>query len=257
METDIPLCILFVEDVPADAELAERMLRQDGLVFTSTLVDTEEAFLRALEEFRPDLIISDYSMPSFDGMSALKLTLEHDAALPFLLLTGAINEETAVTCMKAGATDYVVKEHIKRLPFAVKEALERKKARLAQAEAEKHILRAKEEWERTFDTMPDLIYVLDAKHTILRVNRAMADKLGISPDEAVGKVCYECVHGLQGPPDFCPHAQLLKDKQEHTAEFHESRLGGDFLLTCTPWRDQDGQVLGSVHVAHDITERKQ
>jgi len=256
METNIPLRILFVEDVPADAELAERILRQDGLVFTSTRVETKEEFLRALEEFRPDLIISDYAMPHFDGMAALELALERDAYLPFILLTGSMNEETAVACMKAGAADYVIKEHMQRLSFAVRDALERKKAQLAQAEAEGQILRAKEEWERTFDTVPDLICILDAQHTILRINLRMAEKLGISPSEAVGKTCYECVHGLQSPPNFCPHAQLLKDKQEHTAEFHESRLGGDFLLTCTPWRDRDGQVLGSVHVAHDITERK-
>ncbi len=69
MNADDPLRILIVEDVPSDAELAERELRKDGLLFTSVRVDTKEGFLKALEEFRPDLIISDYAMPEFDGMA--------------------------------------------------------------------------------------------------------------------------------------------------------------------------------------------
>ncbi|MCX6901516.1 MAG: PAS domain S-box protein [Verrucomicrobia bacterium] len=123
-------------------------------------------------------------------------------------------------------------------------------------EAGERVLRAKEEWERTFNAVPDLICILDAKHTLVRANRAMAAKLGVTPEQAVGLTCYECVHGLQSPPDFCPHAKLMKDQREHTEEVHEERLGGDFLVTCTPLHDKDGQLIGSVHVARDITARK-
>ena len=122
--------------------------------------------------------------------------------------------------------------------------------------AEKKALLAGEEWGRTFDAVPDLISILDTHHTILRVNKSMADKLGVKPAEAVGLTCYEHVHGTQCPPDFCPHAMLMKDQQEHSVEIFEERLGGHFLVTCTPLRDKDGQLLGSVHVARDITERK-
>ena len=76
--------------------------------------------------FQPDLIISDYSLPSFDGMQALKITKEFYPTVPFILYTGSMNEETAVTCIKAGAWDYIIKEHSVRLPFAVKEAIEKK-----------------------------------------------------------------------------------------------------------------------------------
>jgi len=125
METDNPIRILFVEDVPSDSEIAARELQKGGIQFTSARVDTKETFLKALEEFQPDIIISDYSMPEFDGMKALKFAKEYAAAIPFIMLTGSINEETAVECMKAGATDYVLKDRIVRLPFAVQEALER------------------------------------------------------------------------------------------------------------------------------------
>ena len=136
-----------------------------------------------------------------------------------------------------------------KLTYSYRDITERKKA-------DEQILLAKEEWERTFNAVPDLICILDTEHTILRVNRAMATKLGVTPEQAVGLTCYQCVHGTQNPPDFCPHSRLLKDPQEHTAEIHEDRLGGHFLVTCTPLRDNDGKLIGSVHVARDITERK-
>ena len=136
METDNPMRILFVEDVPADAEIASRELQKGGIQFKSVRVDTKEEFLKALEEFRPDIIISDYTMPGFDGMQALILAKEYEAGIPFIMLTGSINEETAVECMKAGATDYILKDRMKRLPFAVNEALEQKKIRLEKEKAD-------------------------------------------------------------------------------------------------------------------------
>jgi len=123
-----------------------------------------------------------------------------------------------------------------------------------QAEAE--LRRATREWEETFDTVPDAIALLDAEHRIVRVNRAMARRLGLTPEACVGRTCYEAVHGLAEPPDFCPHVATCRDGREHTAEVHEPRLGGDFLVTTTPRFDAEGRCLGCIHVARDITERK-
>ncbi len=114
--------------------------------------------------------------------------------------------------------------------------------------------RAKEEWERTFDAVPDLIVILDQEHRIVRCNRAMAEALGVEPKQLVGRTCYEAVHGLQEPPDFCPHTKLLQDGQTHTTEVLE--LGREFLVTVSPVLFADGQAVGSVHVARDITDRK-
>ncbi len=124
-------------------------------------------------------------------------------------------------------------------------------------QVENVIIRTKQEWERTFNVVPDLIAILDDKHRIIRVNKAMADKLGVAPEEAVGLTCYEHVHGTKEPPIYCPHSKLLADGQEHFAEVQEKRLGGDFLVTVTPLRDAKEHLTGSVHVARDITERKQ
>ena len=119
---------------------------------------------------------------------------------------------------------------------------------------EEALRRAKEEWERTFDAVPDLIAILDDEHRIVRANRAMAQALGKTPAELAGLKCYEHMHGTSCPPSFCPHAKLLADGREHNAEVHE--LGRDFLVTASPLTDDRGKVCGSVHVARDITERK-
>jgi len=115
---------------------------------------------------------------------------------------------------------------------------------------------AKEEWERTFDSVPDLIALIDREHHILRVNRAMAACIGIPPEQATGKRCYEVMHNSSTPPLHCPHAMLLLDGREHTEEIHEDNLGGDFLVTTSPLHDADGNLIGSVHIARDVTERR-
>jgi PAS domain S-box-containing protein len=139
---------------------------------------------------------------------------------------------------------------IQALAHVLAEAITRK-----QVEAE--LQRVAGQWSATFDSMPDLIAIIDDQHRIVRLNQAMAKRLGTTPQEAEGLICYECVHGLSEPPDFCPHARLLEDEQEHTEEVHELRLGGDFLVSVNPMRDEFGRLVGSVHVARDITQRKQ
>ncbi|MEW6219845.1 MAG: GAF domain-containing protein [Thermodesulfobacteriota bacterium] len=123
-------------------------------------------------------------------------------------------------------------------------------------EAEEKLLRAKEDWERTFDAVPDLIAILDQEHRIVRANRAMAMRLGLSAEQCLNKRCFTCVHGTGAPAGLCPHVQTIKDGQEHQAELHIPRLGGDFLVTTTPLLGRDGTMTGTVHVARDITERK-
>jgi PAS domain S-box-containing protein len=113
----------------------------------------------------------------------------------------------------------------------------------------------KEEWERTFDAVPDLVAILDTNHRLVRVNRAMAEALGVEPLELAGKPCYEYMHRSTCPPGVCPHSLLIKDRREHTAELRE--FGRDFLVTVSPLLDERGNFFGSVHVARDITERKQ
>ena len=121
---------------------------------------------------------------------------------------------------------------------------------------QKAILMEKEQWERTFDAVPDMIAIIDNQFRIARVNRAMADRLGISTAEAVGLQCHDVVHHTAVPHGLCPHRLLLTDGHSHSVDIHEENLHGDFFLTVSPIRDPDGTVAGSVHILHDITERK-
>src|SRR3954466_3912521 len=126
---ETPLRILILEDVPMDAELVEYELERASVPFTSRRVDNRDGFLRELDDFRPHLILSDYTLPRFDGMTALSLAREKVPTIPFLIVTGSVNEETAVGCMKAGATDYLLKSNLARIGPAIEAALARVEAR--------------------------------------------------------------------------------------------------------------------------------
>lgn len=115
--------ILILEDAPEDAELMMRELRQTGMELEFLCVSTRDAFLKELEEFSPDLILSDFSLPSYDGFSALKDHQRAGNGAPFIFVSGKMGEETAIEAMKKGATDYVLKRRLERLGSAVQRAL--------------------------------------------------------------------------------------------------------------------------------------
>ncbi|MEO5373476.1 MAG: ATP-binding protein [Alphaproteobacteria bacterium] len=116
--------VLLLEDSAADAELIERSLRKAGLSFSSRHVDNREGFVRALEEFAPDLVLSDYDVTDdFDGLAAVQVVREARPDLPVIIVTGAVGDETAVQLVKAGASDYILKDRLGRLPIAIERAL--------------------------------------------------------------------------------------------------------------------------------------
>ena len=126
----------------------------------------------------------------------------------------------------------------------------------ARKRAEEAMRSAKVDWEQTFNTVPDFVAILDNQHRIVRANRPMAERLGVTTEQCVGLHCYEVVHGTPQQPAFCPHAETCQDGREHTTEVHEPRLGGHFLVSTTPRFDEQGRLIGSVHVARDINACK-
>jgi PAS domain S-box-containing protein len=180
------LKILFAEDLPSDAELAVMELKKEGLRFEHIIVDTRDEFIKALNDFKPDLVISDYMMPSFNGLEALKITQEFDPLLPFILCTGSINEEIAVECIKAGATDYVIKEHMTRLPFAVKESLIQIGIKKEKRAAELLLRDNEEKLQSIFSATPVGIGLVIERHYI-EVNDTFCRMTGYSRDELIGK----------------------------------------------------------------------
>jgi two-component system cell cycle sensor histidine kinase/response regulator CckA len=136
-----PTKILLVEDNVLDAELLERELRRGGIDFVLKRVDDREGFLAALED-GPDLVLSDFELPQFDGLAALELLKERSPDVPFVLVSGTIGEEIAVAAMRQGASDYLLKDRLSRLPTAVRSALEQAHLRREKRELEERLLRA-------------------------------------------------------------------------------------------------------------------
>ena len=118
-----------------------------------------------------------------------------------------------------------------------------------------HVLKAKNEWETTFDAIPNPIAIIGENYTMRRVNRAMADKLGMRPEDCVGQKCYRCIHGTDSPPPNCQQPQMFRDGESCIWETHEKKLGGDFVISVAPLYE-NGDITGSVHTMYDITERK-
>jgi PAS domain S-box-containing protein len=116
--------------------------------------------------------------------------------------------------------------------------------------------RAEREWALTFDAIRDPICILENDWTIRRMNRDMARRLGLAPDQAVGRKCYELVHQTDEAPDYCPHRKVMEDGLEHSIESEIEFLGGVFEITVSPLLDEQGRVMGSVHVAHDVTQSR-
>src|ERR1700722_208280 len=139
MEQDLRL--LIVEDVAAEAELAVHQLQRAGMKCTWTRVETEDALRTALRELRPHLVISDFSLPGYDGSAALSLVRREAPEIPFIFMSGTIGEERAIEALKAGAVDYVLKTNLARLAPAVKRALDEAASRRARQAAESRIER--------------------------------------------------------------------------------------------------------------------
>ncbi len=122
-------------------------------------------------------------------------------------------------------------------------------------EREQELRRSRDEWARTFDAMPDLIFIIDRHHRITHINQAALQRLGASREQTIGSACNLCMHGTDEPPAFCPQKMTLQDHGEHMVETLVERLDSHFQVTTTPVFDGDGSYAATVHVAHDITER--
>lgn len=179
--------VLIIEDVPTDAMLIERIIKKEFPGSCFCRVETREDFIQALGEFAPELILSDYTLPAFDGMSALKIALDKVPDIPFIIVTGSINEETAAECIKSGAWDYVLKDHLMRLNSAVHHSLEQKKIRLERKLALQSLHESEERYRSIFEVASACI-VVHSEGTIRMMNPAGLKLFGAkSEDEIIGK----------------------------------------------------------------------
>jgi PAS domain S-box-containing protein len=275
--------ILYAED--------DTLLRRSTALYLTTLgfrVIGAENGLEAWNIFqqkRPDLVLTDLRMPVMNGLELMTKVIAASPDTPIIILSGVGTMSDVIEALRLGAWDYLTKPtpEMSILVHAIEKVLERARllheSRSYQQRLEEKVqertqaleeelterrkieglvIRAKQEWERTMDAMPDLIALLDINQRMILVNRPMAAALGLTPAEAVGQHCYFCMHSTKCPPEGCPHLRMLTDGLPHTVELYEERLGGIFEVIVVPRYDFDNTTLiGSIHIARDITARKE
>jgi len=258
MLTDNPAAplILAVEADDSHTMLIQRSFSESPEEYRLERVNSIAAARSVTEKHSPDIILTDCSLPDGEGIELVSLA---NGECPIIMMASHGNERIAVEAMKIGVQDYIVKspETFTALPDTIAIALKVWSLVQSRRQADRAVLRAKTDWERTFDAVPDLISIIDSTHTITRVNRAMADRCALNVDEIVGRKCYETVHRLHTVRCCCPSLPMLQDGQVHTMEIKEKALNGFFDVTVSPLFDDQGRVTAFVHVMRDITARVQ
>lgn len=265
--------ILFAEDVADDMELAERELKKAGLRFISKRVENRKDFIEQLKSFEPDVVISDYSMPTFTGMDAVKIVLELAPYTPIIIHTGSINEETAVNCMKAGAYDYILKEKILRLPFALKEAYEKSLIVKQNKESQVALKISEEKYKGLFNSISQGVFYLDENHSINMLNPSILNILMIEDyvcptiDELYKHWTFTTEKGKIF--DFCDFINsekvtindrnIRRSNINHIIHAYNKRSGVDKWLQADiihePVLDKESQLQILV-IVEDITEQR-
>ncbi|HDQ72125.1 MAG TPA: PAS domain S-box protein [Chloroflexi bacterium] len=248
------LNLLFLEDDVYDAELAISELERAGYTCRWERVEAREGFLAALETPDYDLILADYNLPAFDGLTALALLRERDLDIPFVLVSGVLGEETAIESLKSGATDYVLKDRLSRLGPVVKRALQEKEEQ-AQRKLAEQALRASEAKYRTlFNHSADPIFILRRDtYQFLDCNLAALALYGYTLDEFRSMT----VHQLHPPDELKDlkrnHVDLAAKPTRH--DTHVTREGRRLSVeTHSAAFEYEGQAAW-ISIVRDVTSR--
>lgn len=253
------LRILLLEDVAEDAELIQRELQKANLALSTRCVQTREDFLRALAEFTPDAILSDFSMPEFNALEALQLLQEQPRDIAFILVTGSQSEEVAVDCMKHGADDYILKATLKRLPAALLNAVQKHENERERFRALLALQRSEEHFRSLIENALDIIFVLRPDGTFHYVSPSVRI-LGYKPEELCGKNILSFVYA----DDEREVSEILNTALHHPGQartfeflFRHSTGSHRVLEAIGKQIHYDSKNSGVVLNARDITERKQ
>ena len=208
--------ILILEDDPTDAELIRRELRKAGLDFTSRWVQDKDGFLQTLDGAAPALVLVDYSVPGFDGLTALRLAKERCGDIPVIVVSGAIGEETAVEALKAGATDYVLKQRLGRLgPVALRALQEGRQA--------KESRRVAQEAKQAAEKLRQVAAELQEANVTLRESRIAA--LNLMKDAVEARQQAE-----QAAINLARQTDELRDSNEELARFNRAAVDRELRM---------------------------
>ncbi|OGS69588.1 MAG: hypothetical protein A3F91_02565 [Flavobacteria bacterium RIFCSPLOWO2_12_FULL_35_11] len=258
------LKILILEDNQYDADLIQRELKKSGFRFTSEIVQTRESYESALDSFKPDIILSDYSLPSFDGVAAFRIKQKISPDIPFIIVSGTIGEENVVELLKQGATDYVFKD-LGRLALAIRRALEEVAQQRERKRAEEALQNSREDIYRLLNSIAEGAYGMDTNGNCTFVNRAFLEILGYQNEhEVLGKHTHDLIQhsyydGSPYPASECRMYRAYQDKQLINVS-DEVFWRKDGVAIPVEYRShpivKDGAVIGSIATFIDITERK-
>ncbi len=252
-----PLRVLVVEDSEDDTDLLLLELRRGGYQATCLRVDTAQAMEAALERLW-DIVICDYNMPHFSALVALDLVHQRGLDIPFIILSGTIGEDTAVTAMKAGAHDYVMKGDAARLLPAIQRELREAGERIARRQAEQALAESEKRYRTMVDTANDAIVALDARGRMTYVNARTTEMLGLAAAELLGRRFSELVH--EADREFwSSQYRLLRGGKHLLVDLRLRRKDGGELWvinSSSPLQDEESQFTGSIVMLKDVTERK-
>lgn len=250
-----PLRVLVVEDSEADALLLLRELRRGNYVPASQRVDTPEGYLDALHSGGWDIIICDYRMPNFDGFAALQLYKEAEIDIPFIVVSGLIGEDVAVEMMKAGAHDYLLKDHLARLVPAIdrelREAAERRELHRAE-QARSHLA-------AIVDSSEDAIISSSLDGFILSWNAAAKKMFGYTTLEIQDKPITLLIPEESESKNLPLHRKVIQGEQVRRYSTLGRRKDGSTIhisLTISPILDHENKVTSTSTIARDITDLK-
>jgi diguanylate cyclase (GGDEF)-like protein/PAS domain S-box-containing protein len=256
-----PIRVLMLEDVHTDAELCERELKRGPFTPTFQTVDTRDAFDRALDHFNPDVILSDFTLPAFNGMDALDLARAKAPEVPFIFVSGTIGEERAVEALRRGATDYVLKERLRRLVAVVIRAIEEAEQRAARRGAEQELESTRNRLDTIVASLVDVVWSESVSpHQVLYVSAATEAIYQRSPAEfyATPDLWMQVVH----PEDY----EQVRSAWVKTlagalfdVEYRIVRPDGQVRWVHdrgTPVCDAHGKVLRIDGLARDVTQRR-
>jgi two-component system sensor histidine kinase UhpB len=257
-----PLRVLLVEDSESDAALLALALERAGFLLESTRVETSGSLTEELNRQEWDLVIADYVMPGFDGLSALALVKARGLDLPFIIVSGHITDDTAVAAMKAGAHDYVMKDNLTRLAPAVERELREAEVRRARRQAEKKLWEEHAFRQAIENSIPSGISVVNLDGRQTYVNPAFCEMVGWSESELIGTRPPFAYWPAEDMDNITALLTRVIDGRAPAdgIEVRYSRKDGerfDVLIQVTPLRDGFENIIGWLSSITDITRMKQ